>query len=191
MIFKQFPLRSLENFFLNDFEEKHFLKVFFLLVFSLGLYAISWIYNVNKKLELIDDDAPDSRRAIFILFLFPVGWALIYVVLSKLIFTNNPFLHYVNVIVWFLLIFLSLKYLYDFCDSFGKLTRSSGMVWYLLNYSGYLGVILILFDIYYLLYLVVIPICTIPAMQEFMNLTAKYTLAEAQKEHFKSQERLA
>lgn len=191
MIFKQFPLSKLENFFLNNFEEQHFLKIFALLVFSLGLYAISWIYSINKKLETIDEDAPDSRRAVYILFIFPVGWALIYVALSKLIFANNPYLHWLNIVIWFLLIFLSLKYLYDFCDSFGKLTRTSGLVWYLLNYAGYLGIILILFDIYYLLFLAIIPLCTIPAMQEFLNLTSKYTLAEAQKEHFKNMERLA
>lgn len=191
MIFKQYPLNKLEVFFLEDFEEQSFLKVLVLLIFSFGLYFLSWIYNINRKLELIDDDAPDSNRAFFILFLFPVGWSLIYLVLTRLIFSFNIYMFWSNIIMSGAIIYLSLNYLYQFSISFGKLTRTSGLMWYILLYTGYLGVIPIFFNIYYLVFLVIISISSIAIMQEFLNITSRDTLEKSQREHFKNTERLA
>lgn len=189
MIFKQYPIEKLEIFFLNDYDEENAFKVFLFIVFTLGIYALSWIYNLNRKLELIDDDAPDSNRAFSVLFILPFGWALCYFILLKLIFqTESIILNIANYIIWIALIFLSLKYLYDFCISYGKLTRTLGIVWYFLIYSGYLGIILIFFKIYYLWFLIVIPIITIPCMQIFLNMSARYILEEAERGHFKNKE---
>lgn len=189
MIFKHYPIEKLEIFFLNDFEEENPLKVFLLIIFTLGIYALSWIYKLNTKLELIDDEAPDSKRAFSVLFILPFGWTLIYFVLLKLIFQGtNIYLSIFNYVVWSALIFLSLKYVYDFCISFGKLTRTLGIVWYFLIYSGYLGIIVLFFQIYYMWPLIVIPVLTIPSMQIFLNISARYILEEAERGHFKSKE---
>ncbi len=186
-------LIKLAHFFLHDFEKDKFGTVLFYQIISLGLYSFFWIYKTNKMLEKIDGESPESKRSMFVLFVIPVFWFLIGFFTNKYLFLNNvpTFFHTINIVMWSLIIFLSLQYLYDFSKSYAKLTETHPLIWYLLLYSGYLATILHFFNFNFLLFLVFVPILTIPSMQEILNITAREVLRTSQKNHFIHKERMA
>lgn len=162
-------LKELE-FFYEDYEKELPFFVLVKIIFSCGLYLVWWIYKINQKLEKVDEMAPDTRRGLVILYVFPPLIIFILFVLEYLIGLAPNFLMIINVLFWSLAIFLSLKYIYDFCNIFGKWTSSNGLIWYLFIYPGYFSIILYFFDFYYALPLIFFTIIAIPGMQAFLNI---------------------
>lgn len=162
--------------FYKNIKEKNPGLVIFLIVVSLGLYIISWIYMQTKQLNLVDDDAPDPRRGAALLMLLPVGWYFANYIGKKLIFqdaTSTGFYVFFEMTIWLILFLLVLKYLYDFSNSFSKVTRTNGMVWFVFLMLGFLGLFGYGIGNKYLFPLVGILIITIPAMQAEVNSFAK------------------
>jgi hypothetical protein len=166
---KSFSNVNLEYFY-NDFELRNPLMCMLLMILTLGFYFIYWIYQINEKLSELDDDSPDPTRGMIILLILPITWAFFVFIFKFLIFSDNLGLAKgLEITGWSIIIFLSMQYLYEFCVSFGRITRSSGLVWYLFMYVGYFSVVLLLFSFYYTIPLIIFPFFTLPAMQGFMN----------------------
>ena len=177
---------KLEYFFI-DYEKRNPFEILFYMVITLGFYFIRWAYITNLKLEEIDDDAPDSRRAFIILFLFPIVWYLISFILTNLIFTGNPIIgESISILTLALIIFLSLQYTFQFCQSFGRVSNTSGLVWYLAIYPGYLGLVLVLFKIYYLVPLLFFTIISVSAMETSINIRYEKSKFKRQRRYFNS-----
>jgi hypothetical protein len=161
-------LKEKQDSFLRHVERDSPVKLLFAMIFSLTLYSIYWMQKTNIILEYHDEDAPESGRALLILVIFPLIWATISLSLLFL-FKNNIIVTWLNLIGWLIIMILSLKYVYDFFESFGKMTGSFGLFWYFLFYPGYFSLILLFFKIYVTLPLIICTILTIPAMQEYLN----------------------
>ena len=161
--------RRINKFFL-EYKEQNPLILMILMVCSLGLYLFIWLFLTNKELEKIDEDSPDPKRAVVILFVLPSMVITIMHFLS-IIFSSwmaDKMIFAFGTLIWALVIFLSLQYIYDFCNSFGKFTQSSGLIWYLFLYPGYFSLILIFFNFFWTLFFVLFPIFTILAMQDVL-----------------------
>ena len=159
------------DFFYEKYEVNYPAIILFKIIITFGLYVIWWFYKMNIKLEEVDGDAPSSKRGVIILLFLIPGFEGVLFVLEKLVFINaQNLLFIVTAIGWSLVIFLSLKYIYDFCDCFGKWTASSGLFWYLAIYPGYFSIILYFYHFYYALPLLFFSIITVPAMQAFLNI---------------------
>ena len=59
------------NDFYKNYEEVNPAYVLGLIIISLGIYIITWIYNVNKNLENLDDDAPEALRGALLMVILP------------------------------------------------------------------------------------------------------------------------
>lgn len=160
-------LREKQDSFFRHVEEQSPVKLFFAMVLSLTLYSIYWIQKTNLILEYHDEDAPESGRAVLVLVLIPLIWGVISFILSVLI--KNQIIMWINLLGWLVVTMLTLKYVYDFFVSFGKMTGTSGALWYFLFYPGYFSMILLFFKITTTLPLLIFTILTIPAMQEYLN----------------------
>ncbi len=173
---KPFPTEKLE-FFYSDFEKKPPLLMLLFMVLSLGFYAINWIYFMNKKLDEIDDDSPQPERGLIILFFFPVVFSIIMQILYNIMKIPEGVFLSITYTVWSLIIFLSLKYIYDFCLSYSKVTQTNALFWYIFIYLGFPAVVLFFFNFPYALPLMFFTMITIPAMQSYINKEAeKYQL---------------
>lgn len=166
---ESFSVKDLYYFY-DDYEEKDPIKIMIFMILTLGLYFIYWIYNINNKLSELDDASPDPKRGVIILLFLPLMWYIFVLIFRFLIFTSDlGLVKGIEITGWSFVIFLSMQYLYEFCQSFGKVTHSSGLTWYLFLYVGYFSVVLLLFSFYYTVPLIVFPFFTLPAMQSFMN----------------------
>ena len=144
--------------------------IIYKIIFTLGLYIIYWLYTTNYEFEKIDKDAPDSKRSIILLLCVPIIWYIVTIIIEKLILSDIPLASdIIKITGWFIFTFLSLQYLYEFCKSYGKITKSSALLWYLFFYPGYYSVILIFFNFYYTIPLIFFPVITVPAMQAYLN----------------------
>lgn len=173
MVFRRFEDKQLQRAeFYKNIDEKSPGLIIILIIISLGLYIISWIYQQTKQLEKVDPDAPVASRSAFVLMIFPVGWYFINLVFKTLIFTeftNSIFYRVFEAVVWLGLFLLVMKYLFDFGQSFGKITKTNGIIWFIFLSIGFLGLIGFGTGNRYLLVLVGILVITIPAMQAEMN----------------------
>ncbi|MEC8339382.1 MAG: hypothetical protein VXZ40_02055 [Nanoarchaeota archaeon] len=192
-----FSKDSLKYFFF-DYKLRNPALIFFYMIISLGLYFVTWMYQINKKLEEIDEKAPASNRAAFVLVILPLIWYFIVYFLELYTTTGANFLsnlipQMVKVFGWGIISFLSLMYVYDFCISFGKVTQTSGVLWYIVIYMGYFSLILTIilgFHFFvYTFYFLFFPIIAIPAMQEMLNVRATRFTKETQKSYFNYMER--
>lgn len=169
--------RSILEKFYFDFEPKSPIMVLIFMVLSLGTYFINWIYMMNLRFEKFDVNstsdfgkAPDSNRGLIVMFLIPFSWLVSMGILKKLIFSQYlDILFWIDLVGWFLIIFLFLQYLYDFCICFGKFTTSNGFIWYLFFWVGFFPLVLLPFEMYYFMPILFFPIITIPAMQAKIN----------------------
>ena len=118
-----------------------------LIIISLGTFIFPWIYTKNKEFEYLDPQTPDPRRGIVVLMLLPFGWGYFFYIFKNLIF-SHPLITTIDIVGWSFIIFLILKYIFDFCQSFGKITDTSGWGWF---------------------FLFLVPFLTIPAMQAELN----------------------
>ena len=182
-------LNDLEYFF-EDYKREIPILVLIKIIFSFGIYIFVWIYKMNQQLERVDEMAPDSRRGFFILFLIPIVIFVISIVIEKLFQLPNYTIATYNAIFWSINIFLSLKYIYDFCESFGKWTGSNGLFWYLVIYPGYFSVILYFLDFLYVLPLLFFTIIAIPSMQGFLNIKEIKFRAMFERDQFNKKSRV-
>jgi len=182
-------LNDLEYFF-EDYKREIPILVLIKIIFSYGIYIFVWIYKMNQQLERVDEMAPDSRRGFFILFLIPIVIFVISIVIEKLFQLPNYTIATYNAIFWSINIFLSLKYIYDFCESFGKWTGSNGLFWYLVIYPGYFSVILYFLDFLYVLPLLFFTIIAIPSMQGFLNIKEIKFRAMFERDQFNKKSRV-
>ncbi|MFW5705215.1 MAG: hypothetical protein ACOCXG_05230 [Nanoarchaeota archaeon] len=158
--------------FYKDFRETNPALVLGLIIISLGFYVIDWIFLRNKEFEEIDKHAPDSKRGAILLMIIPFMWFFIMIVLKHIIFSpKSPFLGIVEISGWLLIIFLILKYLYDFCISFGFITKTNGAIWFLFFLPIVPAGIGALLGYPIFLILLFLPAIVIPAMQAELNTT--------------------
>ncbi|MCA9496817.1 MAG: hypothetical protein KC589_07765 [Nanoarchaeota archaeon] len=160
--------KNIFKYFCNIYETKNSILVLFFIIISAGTYIIKWIYDHNKIFEAVDKDAPDSMRGLIVTFVIPIIW-LIFITPLNFIFDNSIVIYWINIIIWYIIIVLSLKYIYDFCSTFAMITQTKTLVWYLFLYSGYFGLVLLLFDFYVLWFLPFVTIFTIAFMQALLN----------------------
>ncbi|MFW6285789.1 MAG: hypothetical protein ACOC16_01300 [Nanoarchaeota archaeon] len=137
--------RSLEYF--HNYKHMSGPLVLGLIVISLGLFAIPWIYTKNKEFINIEPDAPDPKRGVAVIMILPFIWGYSFFILRELVI-KHPITIGIEILGWSFIIFALLKYIFDFCKSFGKITETSGIIWFFLFF---------LFPI------------TIPAMQVELN----------------------
>ena len=121
--------------------------VFGLIIVTLGFYMIPWIYTKNKEFETIDKEAPDANRGAVIIMLLPFFWGYLMYVVKNLLFWH-PMLITLEYFGWSFVIFLILKYLWDFIRSFAKITENDTIIWFLIF---------------------IIPFVAIPLMQSELN----------------------
>lgn len=178
-----FTQSSLE-FMFYDYERKNVMMILLYLIVTLGLYIIPWIYFHNKKFEEIDEKAPDSKRGAVILFLLPVLTYSLFLVLKTIFFPESLELEILEIVLWGLVIFLTLKYIYEFCYSFARITNTKTLPWYLLIYVGYSSFILALFGFHQALYVGVIFFIGIISMQEAINVMCFKVMSKKEKDSF-------
>lgn len=161
------------------YNEKNFYKDFSpmspslllgLIIISLGLYIINWVYLRNKEFELLDQFAPDSKRGVIIMMIIPFTWFFI-LYLLKYIFLDsiNLFFQIIQIVSWGLIIVLVLKYLLDFCLTYGRITNTLGLVWFIPFLLGSIGILGIIFNNVYIGLLIVPFVIILPAMQSELN----------------------
>lgn len=105
--------------------------VFGLIIVTLGFYMIPWIYTKNKEFATIDEHAPHENRGVVILMLLPFAWGYLFYVVKNLLF-YHPILITLEFFGWSFIIFLILKYIWDFIQSFARVTESDGRIWFLI-----------------------------------------------------------
>ncbi|NCC71085.1 hypothetical protein EOM09_05890 [bacterium] len=141
-----------------------------LILISLGVYLINWLYQRNIDFEKVDTDAPDAKRGAIIMFFIPSAWFLIIWVLKLLFFeAGNHFIGILEIVVWGIIIVLIAKYILDFCICFGRITKTNGLFWFLLYLIGGIGFISIFFKFYFTIPLIFFLIISVPAMQAELN----------------------
>jgi len=156
--------------FYKDYKETNPTLVLGLIIISFGLYIINWIYLRNREFELINSNAPDSNRGAVILMILPFIWFFIYMLLKYLFFRDSYLiLKIIELVGLGFITTLILKYLYDFCNTFGLITKTSGFGWFIFYLLGIIGIISIVFKFYYLSPLVFFLMIIIPAMQSELN----------------------
>lgn len=161
-----------EKEFYNTFKELNPAVVLGLILISGGLYIIAWMYSQNKEMEKIDEDSPELTRCAFILFGFPFTWLMITVII-KFVFFNNVEVPQAMIIseitVWTFIIMLIFKYIFDFCKTFSKITRTNTLIWFVLISLGIVGLIGVSIQSFFLTPFAFFLAMTIPAMQEELN----------------------
>ncbi len=138
------------KYFYHNFQKLNPLLFLFLIVITFGFYLIEWFYQTSKIFEILDDEAFLSERVFFVIFLFPTTWYFINYFSTKLGFVNL-FIDITERVVWAFLIFLIIKFLYDFACSFGRITETYGLFWFFILLIPILGVILIQLEINHLI----------------------------------------
>lgn len=157
--------------FYETFEQKNPLVVMFLMVISLGLYMINWIYMMNKQLAQIDPQAPDYNRGAFVIMIIPLTWYFITFILTKLFFggTLNTPVQLLFYFIWIIIFMLILKYLSDFANSFSKMAKTPPFIWFLFTSVGFMGLLGLAAGLTLLMPFIGFLLITIPAMQAEMN----------------------
>ncbi|MFP4401666.1 MAG: hypothetical protein ACLFPL_00395 [Candidatus Nanoarchaeia archaeon] len=165
----KFNSRELHEFFYN-FEEKNPAFILGLIIVSLGLYIFAWIYSLNKDLERLDDDAPNSTRGAILLVVFPFIWFFL-MTFTKQIINENFVFTLIEVTVYILIYILALKYIMELCVSFSYVTKSRPIVWFAGILLGSFGMFAYFLGAYILLVFLVFLALTISAMQAELNVT--------------------
>lgn len=180
------------QYFFESYEDIRFPgKILFLMLISFSSYLIYWMYKTNQDFLILENkyDIAQPQRAISVLVILPSIWFLTMYIIKKFIFhINNNFLlkiywdtniifyksslqilGYIEITVWLLILFLILKYFYDFCVFFGDLTKTNFFTWYIFLSFEVFGFIFLLLGQYGLFSLVFFSLICIPAMQAKLN----------------------
>ena len=144
------------------------IEVLGLIIITFGIYLIEWFYKRTEEFTYIDRFSPNPQRAATVLFIIPLGWLIISKIIKKLIFTGIIG-EIIEIIGWGLILFLIIKFIFDFCISFGRITKTNGIYWFLILLTGTIGIICTILQIYILSILTISIILTIPAMQLELN----------------------
>jgi len=157
------------EFYLN-YKETNAGLVLGLIIISFGFYIINWIYLKNKDFEKLDPNTPNSNRGAIIMMVIPFIWFFILMVFKNLFFDKNSlFLGIFEIVGWGLILFLVLKYILDFCNSFGKITQTFGFNWFIFYFLGILGIISIFYNFIWTIPLVIMLLIVVPMMQSELN----------------------
>jgi len=111
---KKISKEKIDNFF-REYKEKTPIILMIYMIFSLSLYLLIWIFLTNKELEkIIEEDAPNSKRATIILFILPISLAIIIHFLNIFFITeiSKKLIYSFSILAWSFVIFLSLQYIY-------------------------------------------------------------------------------
>jgi len=157
-----------KHIFYKEFRTTNTSLVLGLIIISFGTYLIHWFYKRTQEFNYVEKDAPEAQRAAAVLAIVPLGWLIIIRIIKKLIFTGVVG-EIIEIVGWGLIIFMVLKFLHDFCVSFGKITGTKGIYWFAILTIGIVGIICTIFKIYILSILVLFIVLTIPAMQSELN----------------------
>lgn len=174
--------------FLSDFEETSPTVMLGLMVISLGLYSIIWIYITNKLLEDHDKHAPESSRGISVMVILPVIWFfLISLIQNKLLSSSIPLMFTIlKVGVWGFIFFLIIKFLMDFVQSFTNITKSQPFIWNSLNIIGMIGLLgLILNKSYMYPFLIGIIFSVIGMQSELNSLLKSHNIKKVGSSYYK------
>ena len=164
----KFNSKEMHEFFSN-FEEKNPAYLLGLIIVSLGLYLFVWIYTLNRELERLDDDAPNSTRGAVLLIIFPFTWFFIMSYVKFL--TDSIIIQFIEITIYILIYFLILKYIYELILSFSHITRTQPMLWFIAFIFGSLGVFGYYLQSYIIIALTLILVFLIPMMQSQLNIT--------------------
>lgn len=164
----KFNSKKLHEFF-EDFDQKNPTYLLGLIIVSLGLYIITWIYSLNKDFEFIDENTPDSSRGIIVLVVLPFTWFFIMSFVK--FFNTSVIVQIIEISVYSILYILAMKYLYEFCITFIHITQTSIGFWYGLILFGSFGFFAPFFEAYYMLLLLIVLLLVVPFMQAELNVT--------------------
>lgn len=140
--------------------------VMLLIILTLGVYIINWLFLRNREFEMMDNEAPDAKRGLALMVFLPFGWTFIMFIFKKLIFTGEPLiLGIMEIVIWGLIVFLLMNYVFDFCLSFSRITKTSVIVWFVPFLLGFVGGIFLALGFYYVSPLIFFAIIVVPAMQ--------------------------
>lgn len=162
---------SEEGEFYREYNEVNPAIILLLILITCGLYIIYWILKQNRNLEDFYEDAPDTNRGFALMVTIPISWTITFVIIK----INNfwdlypEFLLFVQVFIWTIIILLILKFLFDFCVSFAKFTKSNALVWFFLILLGIIGILGIPIKSFLITPFAFFLAITIPAMQEEIN----------------------
>ncbi len=171
--------------FYEEFSQTNPYLISGLLIISLGLYMINWIYVKNKEFEKLDDLAPDALRGAIIMMILPLTWFFITIFLKLIIFSpENLVIQIIEIVGWGLLFLLIIKYLLDFCISFGRITQTNGFLWIFTFIIGVTGIIFTMYQKPFGLILILIMVLAIPAMQAELNLFYNRITRKKEKQTF-------
>lgn len=167
---KESNITKSKNFY-DEFKQTNPYLVLGLMIISFGLFMINWIYIKNKEFERLDKFAPDALRGAIIMMILPLTWFFFIAFLKFVLFSpENLFIQILEIVGWGFLFILILKYLLDFCISFGRITKTNGILWIFSFFLGILGIILLMYQIKTGIILILVMIISIPAMQSELNL---------------------
>lgn len=158
---------SILNEFYKNYEEVNPAYVLGLIIISFGLYIVTWIYNVNKNIELLDEDSPDSLRGAMLMVILPFTWLFVTSFLE--LFFDSVVLEAIKLIVYIFIYLLFLNYLFDFSIAFSHVTRSKPLVWFLPLFLGSLGIFGYYLQSIQVGLLTLLFVLIIPAMQAELN----------------------
>jgi hypothetical protein len=128
--------------FLKDFEETSTTVMMGLMVISIGLYSIIWIYITNKLLQEHDRSAPESSRGITVMAVLPLSWFFITTIIKTKILDTIPIIYTIFEIgIWGFIFFLIIKFFIDFVHSFTEITKSQPLIWNSLFIIGIIGIV--------------------------------------------------
>ena len=167
---ERFRVTEEEDFY-KSFKEVNPAIILGLILITLGLYIVNWIYSQNKELLKLDDNSPELSRCATLLVILPVTWFTVFFLLKNTAFYNlyPEFLLFVEIFGWVIILVFILKYIYDFCECFSNVTKGNKFVWFSLISIGIIGIIGIFFKSYIFSPFGFFLLVSIPAMQEELN----------------------
>jgi len=174
--------RPIYNFY-EEYKEKSSFVVFILMIFTIGLYFIWWVYKLNSEFESKNIESPDSKRGLVVLITFPFLLGFFFSFLEWY-FEPNAIIKSFQLSVSYFIIVLQLKFLYDFCVTFGNITKTNSLWWYYSMFFWFLAVVLLYFQSYYTMIFMFFPVTAIPAMQAFLNKRAETFKLRQAGDHF-------
>ena len=143
---------------------------------SFFIYTIYWLFRLNKRLVLVDMNAPSPKRGLAIMILIPFAWSIAHFFVEDVLLKNvmDKFVVYeiyFESVVFAIFVLLSFKYFYDLCSSFGRVTFSQGALWMLILFPGFVGfnVLFFSFTYFYLFIILILPIIAVSVMQFHIN----------------------
>lgn len=196
MFNKNYTDEDLVNFFYT-MKDKSPVTLLFYMVISLGTYLIFWLYDMNKKLLELESDGPNPDFVFLNTVSLPAIWFL-FTYFIKVLFFNlrfeflfqyysdfskidfSPFGYLfgiIEILGWIFIIVLILRYFFDFCYTFAKITKTDTFTWFVFLSGELFAIIFLILGYYGLVIFAFFTLITIPAMQDKLNmLSLKFSL---------------